>query len=93
MPRTKKHDTIETSTKTIDINAPQEQNEIETVPVRLMKSMIVRVIGGTTGKEYLFNGAGSIVNVDKSDLESIRRKNTKHKSCCGDYSSPYFDVL
>jgi len=93
MAKTRKHDTINISTKTIDINAPQEQNEIETVPVRLMKSMIVKVIGSTTGKEYLFNGAGSIINVDKSDLESIRKKNRIHQSCCGSYSSPYFDIL
>lgn len=64
----------------------------ETVPVRLMKQLIVKVIGAS-GKEYIFNGAGSIVNVDKSDLNIIKMKNIKHQSCCGSYSSPYFDIL
>jgi hypothetical protein len=77
----------------IDIIAPQEQNEAETVPVRLMKELTVKVIGETTKNIYTFIGAGSIVNVDKLDLESIRKKNYVHKSCCGSYSSPYFDIL
>ena len=78
----------------VDINiALQEQNEIETVPVRLMKNLKVKVIGEETGNTYIFNGAGSIVNIDKSDLESIRKKNRIHSSCCGTYSSPYFDIL
>ena len=93
MARTRKHDTINAPAKTIDIIAPQEQNEIETVPVRLMKNLIVKVIGITTGNLYIFNGAGSIINVDKSDLESIRKKNVIRQSCCGSYSSPYFDIL
>ena len=78
----------------VDINiALQEQNEAETVPVRLMKDLIVRVTGETTKQVYIFNGAGSIVNIDISDLESIRKKNNARKSCCGSYSSPYFDIL
>lgn len=77
----------------IEIIALQEQNEVATVPVRLMKNLIVKVIGGTTGQEYIFNGAGSIVNVDKSDLETIEKKNNNKKACCGGYSTPYFDIL
>jgi hypothetical protein len=65
----------------------------ETVPVRLMKQLIVKVTGNSTGKIYIFNGAGSIVNVDKSDLEIINRKNKVRPSCCGSYPSPYFDIL
>jgi hypothetical protein len=65
----------------------------ETVPVRLMKQLIVKVTGNSTGKIYIFNGAGSIVNVNKSDLEIINKKNKTHPSCCGSYSSPYFDIL
>jgi len=77
----------------IDIIAPQEQNEAETVPVRLMKELKVNVIGAVTGNTYIFNGAGSIVNVDKLDMENINKKNYVHNSCCGSYSSPYFDIL
>ena len=72
---------------------PEEPKEIETIPVRLMKDLIVKVIGEATGNLYIFNGAGSIVNIDKSDIETINRKNIRHKSCCGGYSSPYFDIL
>lgn len=68
-------------------------NEEETIPVRLMKNLVVKVIGNSTGKEYIFNGAGSVVSIDKSDLEIIRRKNQAHISCCGTMSSPYFEIL
>ena len=65
----------------------------ETVPVMLMKSMTVKAKGEVTGKEYIFSGGGSIVNVDKEDIEGIRRSNTLRQSCCGSIPSPYFSFL
>ena len=65
----------------------------ETVPIRLLKSLKVKTKGEATGTIYIFNGAGSIVNVNKSDVESIMRRNKPVKSCCGSYSSPYFEVI
>lgn len=67
-----------------------EQNE--TVPVMLMKSMIVKIKGEVTGKQYVFNGAGSIVQVDQEDINGIINKNRIRQSCCGSYSSPYFSL-
>lgn len=75
-------------------NARRGNKDIEqTVPVRLLKNLQVRVVGEGTGNVYVFNGAGSTVNVAVSDLESIRRKNKPHTSCCGGISSPYFEIL
>jgi hypothetical protein len=65
----------------------------ETVPVRLLKSLVVKIKGEATQKIYIFNGAGSIINVDKADVESIMKRNRSVKSCCGSYSSPYFEIL
>ena len=67
--------------------------EVEYLSVRLNKNLVVKVIGDVTGNEYTFNGAGSIVNVDKRDVGIINKKNQVHKSCCGSYSSPYFDFV
>lgn len=90
MPRARKHDTIDVSAKQIDIVKAEPST---TIPVRLLKTLTVRVIGGVTGNTYIFNGAGSVVNVDILDLESIRKKNQTHISCCGGKSSPYFEIL
>lgn len=67
--------------------------EIETVPVQLMKSLILQTKGKITGKEYIFNGAGSIVYVDKEDAEEMKKNVTLRQSCCGSYSIPYFKFL
>jgi hypothetical protein len=70
-----------------------EQKEQEFVSIRLLKSLVVKTKGEATGTIYIFNGAGSIVNVDKSDVESIMKRNKSVKSCCGSYSSPYFEIV
>jgi len=67
--------------------------EVEYVSVRLNKNLVVKVIGDGTGNLYTFNGAGSVVPVDKRDLGIINKKNQVHYSCCGSKSSPYFDIL
>lgn len=80
--------------KTEVIIAPQEQNEAETVPVRLLRHMIVYITGRISGKEYIFNNVGSVVNVDKEDVEGMMKRNVVKQSCCGSYSnSPYFEIL
>jgi hypothetical protein len=75
------------------IIAPQEQNEIETVSVQLLKSLVVKTMGKATGNQYIFNGAGSIVNIDKRDLDGLLQSNQLRQSCCGSYSSPYFNIV
>jgi hypothetical protein len=67
--------------------------EIETVSVMLMQSTIIKVIGNVTGKEYTFNGGGSVVEVDKEDIGIINKYNVATVSCCGTLSAPYFKFV
>jgi hypothetical protein len=71
----------------------EEEPEIETFSVMLMQVMIVKIIGDVTGKEYIFNGGGSIVEVDKRDIGIINKYNVAITSCCGTLSSPYFKFV
>jgi hypothetical protein len=70
-----------------------KEPEIETVSVILMKSMVVKVRGEITNNEYIFNGAGSIVQVDKKDIDGMMKNNIRRQSCCGSYSTPYFSLV
>lgn len=74
-------------------NIKEQEPEIETVPVMLLKSMILKMTGKVTGKEYIFNGGGSIVNIDIKDMDYLLEHNQPTPSCCGNYSSPNFEVL
>lgn len=56
--------------------------EYETRPVRLMLDVKFKAINTPSGREYVFNGAGSVVNVDTIDLEWFLDKR-QNKGCCG----------
>ena len=73
--------------------AHYEEPEIETVSVMLMQVAIVKVIGDVTGREYVFNGGGSIVEMDKRDIGIINKYNIATATCCGGLSSPYFKFI
>lgn len=79
------------SSKGIVIEESNLENDM--VSIRCLKPMIVRVTGAVTGNKYVFRGAGSIEEVDEKDVESIMSKNRRTQSCCGSYSSPYFEIL
>ncbi len=80
----------ETPINTESLDAPLESN---TVSVMLMKAKVVIVIGASTGREYVFNGAGSVINdVDRTDAEDMINKHPT-PSCCGSYPTPYFQIL
>jgi hypothetical protein len=63
------------------ISPPPEQ--VETVPVVLMLDAIVTVTGEVSKRVYKFSGAGSIVNVDKLDVEFLLQKRQGGRQCCG----------
>jgi hypothetical protein len=88
-----RHSRKMTQNKTVDTFEIIKKEEIETVPVMLMKSMIVKTNGKITGKQYIFSGAGSIVYVDKEDADEMKKNVVLRQSCCGSYSSPYFSFL
>lgn len=55
---------------------------VSDVPVRLMLDVRFKAINTPSGREYVFNGAGSVVNVDTIDLEWFLSKR-QNKGCCG----------
>lgn len=69
------------------------EEEIETVPVTLLKDLVLKTTGEVTKNLYVFNGAGSTINIDKRDINGIIKKNEMRKSCCGSNTSPYFEIL
>ena len=70
---------------------PEPTNEVY-IFVTLAKDVILK-IAGPSGREYTFNGAGSIVAVLENDISIFEAKNnTNHESCCGSVNSPYFVI-
>ena len=63
------------------------------VRLRLMKDMILKVDGKVTGIHYIWNRAGSEVDVDSNDAEFIRDMGKNRRSCCGSFGSPYFEEV
>ena len=43
----------------------------------------VKVEGKYSGREYVFNGAGSVVDVDQRDVEWMLSKRQGERQCCG----------
>ena len=71
----------------------RDSNEVEFVQIRLAKNSVVKVTGYITGIEYVFNGGGSAVNVDIRDADKILENDKRIQSCCGSFSTPYFEIL
>ena len=70
--------------------------EVEPTTVRLRLLMPVNLIttGPVTGKEYIFMGAGSIVDVDKLDENALLAKTSGGCNCPGSAgASPYFEQV
>lgn len=65
----------------------------DTVSVMNMRNMVIYYVGKNTGRTYVFNGAGSVVeNVDKIDAEEMVNLPVT-PSCCGSYPTPYFQIV
>ena len=43
----------------------------------------IKVTGKYSGREYLFNGAGSVQDVDQIDVEWLLQKRQGERQCCG----------
>ena len=59
----------------------------------LNKNKRVRVIGSVTGKEYVFEGAGAIVEVDEQDVPAMLEKGKGVSCCSGTEGAPYFSLI
>lgn len=58
--------------------------------LELCKNVILKITGAVTGKQYVFPGAGSIVDVDEEDAEIMLTKKSGHPCCTGGSPTPYF---
>lgn len=82
-----------TSRVKVEEISPQEE-EISTVLVVLQRNLNLNYIGKSTGTRYVFNGAGSTVEVDVRDVDEMLKKGANQKSCCsGSSISPYFSLV
>lgn len=67
----------------------------QTVQLVLQRNLKLKIKGPVTGKEYLFPGAGAIVDVDEKDAEIMLQK--RGGTCCEGSGStqpqPYFIKL
>lgn len=59
----------------------------------LQKDLVLKVVGPVTGETYVFNGAGSVVDVDERDVEFLLER-ISSTGCCGSFgSSTYFTLV
>lgn len=63
------------------ISPPLEQ--VGTVRIVLLLDAILTVTGEVSKKVYKFPGAGSVVDVDKLDVEFLLQKRQGGRQCCG----------
>ena len=72
----------------------KRESKPKTVRLVLQKRKRVRVTGAVSGKEYVFPGAGSELDVDERDVPALLAKGAGRKNCCGGAQpSPYFQIV
>ena len=71
---------------------PKKSKQSETVRLVLQRNLRLKYTGQKSGKLYVFDGAGSIIDVDKEDVEIMLKKHGG--TCCEGSGStkpqPYF---
>jgi hypothetical protein len=65
----------------------------KTIRLVLLRDTRLTIVGKSTGKTYVFNGAGSQLDVDEEDAVVMLEKTSGVKSCCDSPPSKYFDVV
>lgn len=60
-----------------------------TILIRSKVDAIYKVIGAVSGRQYIFNGGGSMLYVNKEDVDELLSKH-RGKSCCGGGSTQNF---
>lgn len=88
-----KSDIDDRNSKWVKVEVPTVQLPT-TVSLVLLQPVRLIAVGSVTGKEYIWDNAGSIVEVDNQDAEELLAKNLKVcQSCSGFEFSPYFEKL
>jgi len=70
-----------------------KSQQSETVAIVSMRNMKINYTGPVTGKLYVFDGAGAVVDVDVEDAEIMLAK--RGGKCCpgGSGPAPYFSTV
>jgi len=77
-----------------EIQSTSSDEESSTVPIRILKNVKYKIKGSETGNWYIFNGAGSTIQVDSKDVNGIMKKNeNRPSSCCGDRLGNVFEIV
>lgn len=66
----------------VEFVEPPPQPIFDTASIVLLIDAKVKITG-ISGREYLFNGAGSTQDVDERDVESFLEKRQGKRQCCG----------
>lgn len=74
------------------INYNKEAHFFDTVSIQLQIDATVKITGTVTGLQYVFHGAGAIVEVDLRDKDELLNKK-RGRSCCGGQSGKSIFVL
>lgn len=65
---------------------------LETVQLRLMKNVTLKIRGSVSGNLYEFHGAGSVLNVDKRDVPEFLARIRPDSCCGGTKGTPIFSL-
>jgi len=67
----------------------------EKVKIILLQPVNMKYTGTVTGQRYLWNGAGSVTEVDKEDVEELLKKKTRPCLTCSgsNVETPYFELV
>lgn len=68
------------------------EQEYTTVSVRLRIDANYKVTGKSSGQSYLFEGAGSTLDVDERDVEWLLELRQGRACCGGGGESPLFEL-
>ena len=60
-----------------------KQVKSSTVAIKSLVDAKINVTVSVTGNSYVFNGAGSQVDVDEADVNELLQKRRGGRSCCG----------
>ena len=67
----------------------------EKVKIILLQPVNMKYTGTVTGQRYIWNGAGSVIEVDVEDVEELLKKKTRPCLTCSgsNVETPYFELV
>lgn len=69
--------------RNVEIVKVPEPPPVITKTLRLLIDSNLKVTGKYSGRNYLFNGAGSVQDVDQTDVEWLLERRQGGRQCCG----------